>query len=521
VSLFRRRDAAGQSAGEVIPPRPGTGGGAAAVTQETALRHSAVWACLRLRANLISTMPVDLYRKVDGIQVEVPKPAVLVTPGGDEVEMPEWMYSSQFDLDRSGNSVGLITARDGLNLPARIELVPSSDVSVRMRKGKKTYRIAGTSYEPNEVWHEKQYTVPGLPVGLSPVAYAAWAISEYLSIQQFAMDWFRNGAIPSAHLKNTAKTLSPEQADGAKTAFQGGRHEPGHLRHRQRLGLRHDPGRAGGRRLDRREEFGIGDIARFFDCPSDLIDASVSGSSVTYANMTQRNLQFLVMSLGPAVSPPGERAEPPVLPATVREAEPQRAAGDGPADAGLRHLDPHHLPDAGPVRGPSPVRPSALHRAAASRVRPALRQGHSADAHHRDPASRRSTLMTMAILRQQAAQARAGAAGSTSMTVPRDRPESPEIRFTSQLRAKKVQRDDGMDWYQVEGYASAFEQGYEMWDMFGPYTEVVSKGAADKTLAADPEVVFRFNHAGTPMASTRNARLELWADDQGSDNARG
>ncbi len=120
----------------------------------------------------------------------------------------------------------------------------------------------------------------------------------------------------------------------------------------------------------------------------------------------------------------------------------------------------------------------------------------------------------MATLRQQAAQARAGAAGSTSMAVPRDRPESPEIRFTSQLRAKKVQRDD-MEWYQLEGYASAFEQGYEMWDMFGPYTEIVSKGAADGTLAADPEVVFRFNHAGTPMASTRNGRLELWADEQG------
>lgn len=120
----------------------------------------------------------------------------------------------------------------------------------------------------------------------------------------------------------------------------------------------------------------------------------------------------------------------------------------------------------------------------------------------------------IATLRQQAAQARAGAAGSTSMAVPRDRPESPEIRFTSQLRAKKVTRDD-MDWYEVEGYASAFEQGYEMWDMFGPYTEIVSKGAADKTLGADPEVVFRFNHAGTPMASTRNSRLQLWADEHG------
>ncbi|MEU9654838.1 HK97 family phage prohead protease [Streptomyces chartreusis] len=120
----------------------------------------------------------------------------------------------------------------------------------------------------------------------------------------------------------------------------------------------------------------------------------------------------------------------------------------------------------------------------------------------------------MATLRAEAAAARSAAAGSTAMAIPRDRPESPAVRFHSELRAKKVSRDD-MDWYEVEGYASAFEQGYEMWDMFGPYTEIVSKGAADETLNADPEVVFRFNHGGTPMASTRNGRLELWADDQG------
>ncbi|MFE2360125.1 HK97 family phage prohead protease [Streptomyces virginiae] len=119
-----------------------------------------------------------------------------------------------------------------------------------------------------------------------------------------------------------------------------------------------------------------------------------------------------------------------------------------------------------------------------------------------------------ASLRAQAAAARRSAAGSTAMAVPRDRPESPEVRFTSQLRAKKVVRDE-MEWYEVEGYASSFERGYEMWDAFGPYTEIVSKGAADKTLAADPEVVFRFNHGGTPMASTRNSRLLLWADDAG------
>lgn len=120
----------------------------------------------------------------------------------------------------------------------------------------------------------------------------------------------------------------------------------------------------------------------------------------------------------------------------------------------------------------------------------------------------------MATLWAQAASQRSTAAGTSDMAVPRDRPAEAEVRFTSEVRAKKVMRDD-MEWYEVEGYASAFEQGYEMWDMFGPYTEVVSKGAADATLAADPEVVFRFNHGGTPMASTRNGRLTLWADDAG------
>ncbi|MFM9594028.1 phage portal protein [Streptomyces scabiei] len=301
MSLFRRRDHAGQTADQLIPPRPGSGPGVAAVTNETALRHSAVWACLRLRANLISTMPVDLYRKVDGIQVEVPKPPVLVTPGGAEVEMPEWLYSSQFDLDRAGNTVGLITAKDGLGFPARIELAPIGDVTVRMRKGKKTYKIGGKIYQPEEVWHEKQYTVAGLAVGLSPVAYAAWSISEYLSIQQFALDWFSGGAIPNAHLKNTAKQLTPEQADGAKQRFKAA------VANRDLFVTGNDwdyemiQAEHAGADWIAAKQASIGDIARYFDCPSDLIDAAVSGSSVTYANMTQRNLQFLVMSLGPAV----------------------------------------------------------------------------------------------------------------------------------------------------------------------------------------------------------------------------
>jgi phage portal protein BeeE len=135
----------------------------ASVSRDTALRHSAVWACLRLRADLVSMMPVDVYRKAQGQQIEVPPPPVLVNPSGDQVSINEWMYSTQFDLDSTGNAFGLITERGGLNgmLPSRIDLVPATDVVVEVRKGKVQYRIGNTVYQPDEVWHERQFTMSG------------------------------------------------------------------------------------------------------------------------------------------------------------------------------------------------------------------------------------------------------------------------------------------------------------------------------------------------------------------------
>ena len=42
-------------------------------------------------------------------------------------------------------------------------------------------------------------------------------------------------------------------------------------------------------------------MARFFDVPGDLIDAAVQSGNITYASITQRNLQFLIMHLGPTL----------------------------------------------------------------------------------------------------------------------------------------------------------------------------------------------------------------------------
>jgi phage portal protein BeeE len=48
--------------------------------------------------------------------------------------------------------------------------------------------------------------------------------------------------------------------------------------------------------------YSLSDIARFFGVPADTIDAPQESGSITYANITQRNLQLLIMNIGPAVA---------------------------------------------------------------------------------------------------------------------------------------------------------------------------------------------------------------------------
>ena len=106
-----------------IPNRTATVKGTVRVTNDSALRHSAVFAACRLRADLISTFPCDIYTKNGNVDQLLPsKPKVLVSPGGDRWDYLQWMWATQFDLDRAGNAIGIITERNAFGLPARIDL---------------------------------------------------------------------------------------------------------------------------------------------------------------------------------------------------------------------------------------------------------------------------------------------------------------------------------------------------------------------------------------------------------------
>lgn len=119
----------------------------------------------------------------------------------------------------------------------------------------------------------------------------------------------------------------------------------------------------------------------------------------------------------------------------------------------------------------------------------------------------------------------AAAARSAAVLAPADRPAqrrcSPDPlsgRWTTvpaqvELRAAAA----GGDRLHFTGAASVYERGYEMWDAWGPYTEVVSAGAASDLARVDLDVPLVLGHDSLRrIARTTNGTLTLSQGDLGN-----
>lgn len=287
--------------------------GSVPVNHATALRHSAVWACRRLRSEVVGSTPIDAFRSLDGRLVEVTKPRLLEQPGAiiaheaaELLEFGEWATATQFDLDGYGNCFGIIAERDGFGLPSRVDLVSAGAVNVTATKGingksggKIEFRVGGVAYDASEIWHERQNPVPGMYMGLSPVEYAAWSIGGYLSAQEFAVNWYASGQ-PGGVLKNTKEAkLDRKLVNEVRATYRAAIEDNDIFVVGSDWEWSGAEVTAASKAFLDQMQFGATDVCRFFGVPADMIDADTSNGSITYASITQRNVQLLVMNLGP------------------------------------------------------------------------------------------------------------------------------------------------------------------------------------------------------------------------------
>jgi HK97 family phage portal protein len=191
------------------------------VSQETALRLTTVYRCIRLISESIASMPVDVFRKQGEARIPVDRP-----PSWLEIPNPE---STPFELYEriteslamDGNAFVVVTARDFQGFPAEIWTLNPRQIVVKWQNGRTIYEWSGTDpitrltrFGPRnpmgDVLHIKLASAGGHR-GLSPLELAKQSIGLGLVTEKFGSKFFGRGQTMSGVIE-----LPPAEANRSR-----------------------------------------------------------------------------------------------------------------------------------------------------------------------------------------------------------------------------------------------------------------------------------------------------------------
>ena len=274
------------------------------VTGETALKLSAVWACERLLADTISTLPIDVYRSDSREPLD--KSAILLRPAAG-MDFGEWVWCLLFEALTSPAAWCLVTDRTGPGLrPSQLEPLGRGRVTVtnepdRGGRVRTVHRLDGRQVDADSLWRFRLYPMAGTPAGLDPIGFAAETVGQALAAQRYGAQFFGDSAIPSMALISE-QSISRQQALDAKAMW-----EAAHKGKRGTAVLGNGltpkpltvPPEAS--MFLETQRFGLQSVARYFGVPPEMI-GSDSGNPKTYASLEMRNQAFLTFGVGPKIA---------------------------------------------------------------------------------------------------------------------------------------------------------------------------------------------------------------------------
>lgn len=276
-------------------------GDASKVGVHEAMLLSAVFACLRLLSEAISTLPADTFSRQGGVRLPYrPRPQYLdfAPPGASRIN---YLSQVMLSLLTNGNAYVLTPRRANGEVLDLVVLDPTV-VHVTREAGKVTYEAMGVEMTPwVDVMHIQGMTMPGAVVGVSPIGYARESVGLGLAAQRFGQAFFENGALPSAVIEAAGK-MSKEAADMFRETWNARHSGVGNA---QRIGVLTEGAKLNKVSIQPEDaqflqtrQFQVPDIARIFGVPPHLIsDASNSTSWGT--GLAEQNLAFGQFSLRP------------------------------------------------------------------------------------------------------------------------------------------------------------------------------------------------------------------------------
>jgi HK97 family phage portal protein len=273
-----------------------------AVTEETALRLSAVYACVRLISDTISTLPYDQFIRRDGQRFAYePKDTWVDRPS---TEMPRTTFWKQVivSLLLDGNAFVQVV-RSGNEI---VDLIPINPMQVRVerRNGVKTFIINGSMVmDSTQVLHLTEMMLPGEVRGVSRIKQAKEALGLGLALEEYAAQFFGNGAFAGGVLEFPEK-LSPEQRKEIRETWNAQHQGP---KRAHRVGMLWGGGKfnpmtvnpAESQLVDQRR-FAIEEIARIFRVPPFMLGVS-ENAAMAFASIEQQQLFFRQHTIQPYV----------------------------------------------------------------------------------------------------------------------------------------------------------------------------------------------------------------------------
>ena len=170
---------------------------------------------------MVGQLPRTVFRGTDALD---PQPAVVRQPDPFQSAMSFWAGVAS-SLTLYGNSICLVTSTDKLGYPATLKPVHPTLAAVRFTGNPMTpqiaaWYIAGTVYDPSEVWHVKSHLGrAGWPLGRGIIDTNGDATAMALALQSYGASYFNAGGMPTGILKVHRPEITQDQAEAAKSAW--------------------------------------------------------------------------------------------------------------------------------------------------------------------------------------------------------------------------------------------------------------------------------------------------------------
>jgi HK97 family phage portal protein len=187
------------------------------VTEKNAMQSAAVYACVRVIAETVASLPLHLYRQVEeGKRRDTLHPLYFLLHDSPNPEMTSFIFRETLmtHLLLWGNAYAQIVRNGHGEIIGLYPLMPDKMQVSRAETDELIYLyqsgMSNIAFRREEILHIPGLGFDGL-VGYSPIAMARNAIGMSMATEEFGASFFQNGAAPGGILEHPGTLKDPSK----------------------------------------------------------------------------------------------------------------------------------------------------------------------------------------------------------------------------------------------------------------------------------------------------------------------